>query len=126
MDLEALETSFDLVAPHGDQLMEIFYANLFPAAPSVQPLFAHTDMQRQRSMLLAALGLLRRSLRNLDAIIPSLRQMGARHVDYGAMPEHYPVVGQALIGAMQRSAAASGTPATRTRGSRPSPPSPPR
>ena len=70
----------DLVAPKGDELMEIFYADLFAAAPGVQPLFAGTDMQRQRSMLLAALGLLRRSLRNLDAILPALQQMGARHV----------------------------------------------
>ncbi|MDA0167774.1 globin domain-containing protein [Solirubrobacter taibaiensis] len=102
MDLNALETSFDLVAPKGDELMEIFYADLFAAAPAVQPLFAGTDMQRQRSMLLAALGLLRRSLRNLDAILPALQQMGARHVAYGAMPEHYPVVGQVLIGAMAK------------------------
>jgi methyl-accepting chemotaxis protein len=100
MDLVALETSFDLVAPRGDELMEIFYANLFAAAPSVEPLFAHTDMRRQRAMLLAALGLLRRSVRNLEGILPALREMGARHVAYGARPEHYPVVGAALIAAM--------------------------
>jgi hypothetical protein len=28
-DLEALETSFGLVAPHGDALMDTFYARLF-------------------------------------------------------------------------------------------------
>ena len=100
MDLDALETSFDLVAPKGDELVEIFYARLFEAAPSVEPLFAGTDMARQRAMLLSALVLLRRSLRNLDAVLPSLRDMGARHVQYGAMPEHYPVVGEVLIGAM--------------------------
>jgi hemoglobin-like flavoprotein len=100
MDLVALETSFDLIAPHGDELTEIFYANLFAAAPSVEPLFAHTDMRRQRAMLLAALGMLRRSLRNLDQVLPALREMGARHVAYGAEPEHYPVVGEVLIGAM--------------------------
>src|SRR5262249_53973301 len=104
MNLDALETSFDLVAPKGDRLMEIFYTDLFAAAPAVQPLFAGTDMQRQRAMLLAALGLLRRSLRNLDAILPALRQMGARHVAYGARPEHYPVVGEVLIGAMKKTA----------------------
>ena len=100
MDHVALETSFDLIAPRGDELMEIFYANLFAAAPAVEPLFAHADMRRQRAMLLAALGLLRRSLRNLDAVLPALRAMGARHVAYGALPEHYPVVGEALIAAM--------------------------
>ncbi len=100
MDLDALETSFDLVAPHGDELMEIFYANLFAAAPSVQPLFAHADMARQRAMLLSALVLLRNSLRDLDAVVPTLKTLGARHVAYGAEAEHYPVVGTVLIGAM--------------------------
>src|SRR4051812_11053401 len=100
MDLDALETSFDLVAPRGDELMAIFYANLFAAAPAVQPLFAGADMARQRQMLLAALVLLRQSLRDLDSVAPALRKLGARHVAYGARPAHYPVVGKVLIDAM--------------------------
>jgi hemoglobin-like flavoprotein len=100
MDLDALETSFDLVAPHGDELMDVFYSRLFEAAPAVQPLFAGTDMRRQKAMLLSALVLLRKSLRNLEAVLPTLHALGARHVAYGAQPEHYPVVGTVLIGAM--------------------------
>jgi len=100
MDLEALETSFDLVAPRGDELMDVFYARLFAAAPAVRPLFAGTDLQRQKTMLLGTLVLLRKSLRNLDAIVPKLHELGARHVRYGAQPEHYPVVGEALIASM--------------------------
>ena len=100
LDLEALETSFDLVAPRGDELMDEFYAGLFEAAPAVKPLFAHTDLKRQKTMLLGTLVLLRKSLRDLDAIVPKLRDLGARHVAYGAQPEHYPVVGEVLIRAM--------------------------
>jgi methyl-accepting chemotaxis protein len=100
LDLEALETSFDLVAPRGDELMDTFYARLFAAAPAVKPLFARTDLRRQKSMLLAALVLLRKSLRDLDAIVPKLHELGARHVAYGAQPGHYPVVGQVLIASM--------------------------
>ena len=100
LDLHALETSFDLVAPRGEELMDEFYARLFEAAPAVMPLFAATDMQNQKAMLLGALVLLRKSLRDLDAIVPTLRKLGARHVEYGASPDHYPVVGEALIGAM--------------------------
>ena len=99
LDLQALETSFDLVAPRGDELMDEFYARLFAAAPGVRPLFPD-DMQRQKTMLLGALVLLRKSLRNLDAIVPKLRELGARHVAYGARPEHYPVVGAVLIASM--------------------------
>ena len=100
LDLDALETSFDAVAPRGDELVEVFYRRLFEAAPGVMPLFAHVDMKRQRAMLLAALVLLRSALRDLDPIVPKLRAMGARHVAYGATPEAYPVVGEALIASM--------------------------
>ena len=100
LDLTALETSFDLVAPRGDELVDTFYARLFAAAPAVRPLFDGVDVQRQKTMLLGALVLLRKSLRNLDPIVPKLREMGARHVAYGAEPEHYPVVGEVLIASM--------------------------
>jgi hemoglobin-like flavoprotein len=100
LDLDALEASFDLVAPRGDELMDTSYRRLFSAAPAVRPLFATTDLRRQKTMLLAALVLLRKSLRDLDAVVPKLRELGARHVAYGAEPAHYPVVGHVLIGSM--------------------------
>src|SRR5687768_10215213 len=100
LDLPALETSFDLIAPRGDELMDRFYAGLFAAAPSVRPLFAGTDLRKQKIMLLRVLGLLRRSLRDLDPIVPILHDLGARHVAYRARAEHYPVVGEVLIASM--------------------------
>jgi methyl-accepting chemotaxis protein len=100
LDALALETSFDAIAPRGEELMDRFYARLFETAPAVRPLFAGTDMRRQKNMLLGALVLLRASVRDLDAIVPKLRQLGARHVAYGARPEHYPVVGNVLIASM--------------------------
>jgi hemoglobin-like flavoprotein len=100
LNITALETSFDHVAARGDELVDVFYRRLFAVAPSVQPLFAATDLKRQKGMLLAALVLLRRSLRDLDSVTPKLRELGARHVRYGALPEHYPVVGEVLITSM--------------------------
>jgi methyl-accepting chemotaxis protein len=107
LDLEALETSFDLIAPRGDELMDVFYARLFAAAPAVRPLFAGPALTRQKTMLLGTLVLLRKSLRNLAPIVPKLRELGARHVAYGARPEHYPVVGEALIASMAEVAGAA-------------------
>jgi hemoglobin-like flavoprotein len=100
LDLAALERSFDLVKARGDELMDTFYARLFAAAPAVTPLFAGVDLKRQKAMLLAALVLLRNGLRDFDAVVPRLRELGARHVGYGARPEHYPLVGQVLIASM--------------------------
>jgi hemoglobin-like flavoprotein len=100
LNITALEASFDHIAARGDELMDVFYERLFTVAPAVQPLFADTDLRRQKGMLLAALVLLRRSLRDLDSVTPKLREMGARHVGYGAEPEHYPVVGEVLLASM--------------------------
>jgi methyl-accepting chemotaxis protein len=100
LDVEILEESFDLVAPQGDELMRKFYDRLFEIAPGVKPLFENVDMDRQRQALLNMLIVLRESLRDLEDIVPDLEELGERHAGYGAKPEHYPFVGQALIGAM--------------------------
>jgi hemoglobin-like flavoprotein len=109
LNIEALETSFDLVAPRGDELMNVFYTRLFAAAPAVKPHFAGTDLRRQKAMLLSTLVLLRKSLRNLDAIVPTLHKLGACHVAYGAQPAHYPVVGEVLIASLAEIAGSAWT-----------------
>ena len=89
LDVEALETSFDLVAPR--RVDGRVLPRLFAAAPAVRPLFP-TDMKRQKVMLLGALVLLRKSPATSS---PWSHAAGSRraHVAYGARPEHYPVVG---------------------------------
>jgi hemoglobin-like flavoprotein len=99
LDLEALETSFDLVAPRGDELMDEFFSRLFATVPSAKPLFG-TDLRRQKAMLLALLVFVRGSLRNLDASAPTLQRIGACNAVHGARPKHYPIVGQMLIVSM--------------------------
>ena len=100
VDVDALETSFDLVAPRGDELTELFYTRLFVAAPELAPLFTDTDLEQQRAKLLATLLVLRKSLRDLDGLAAELRALGGRHVGYGARPVDYPIVAATLIGAM--------------------------
>jgi methyl-accepting chemotaxis protein len=109
LDIDTLETSFDLIAPRGDELMDEFYSRLFEAAPGVRPLFPD-DMRKQKAMLLGALVLVRNSLRDLDRLVPKLHALGARHVAYGAKPEYYPLVGSVLIDAMAVVAGAAWTP----------------
>lgn len=50
LNLNAIETSFDLVAPRGDELMDEFYSRLFAAAPTVRSLFPD-DLRPQKRML---------------------------------------------------------------------------
>lgn len=99
--VDLLEDSFDLVAPRGDELVDLFYANLFASSGEVAGLFDGVDMARQKKMLLAALVSVRKSLRDIPSLVPTLEALGARHVRYGTLPAHYRLVGAALLAALE-------------------------
>lgn len=73
-----------------------FYANLFRAEPSIAPLFPD-DMFAQSEKLWQSVVMVVESAGNLDRVVAALRDLGARHVAYGAQPEHYVLVTEVLI-----------------------------
>ena len=97
LQVELLEASFEKVKPQADEFVSSFYDNLFTMYPDAKPLFTHSNMAEQKKKLLASLVLVVENLRNPDALGGSLRGLGARHVKYGALPEHYPLVGNSLL-----------------------------
>ena len=90
LDLDALETSFDLVAPRGDELMDEFYARLFAAAPAVKPLFPDDMRQAEDACCSARSCCCASRCATSTRSCPKLRELGARHVAYGAGPSTTP------------------------------------
>ncbi|MDH5446346.1 MAG: globin domain-containing protein, partial [Gammaproteobacteria bacterium] len=101
LNISALRTSFDLLAPNGDELVARFYKTLFERYPGVKPLFSNTTPTEQKRKLLAALTLLVRNLDNVDMLAKVLTELGARHQQYGAEPAHYDAVASVLIDVMK-------------------------
>ena len=97
LNVEILEQSFEKVKPHANEFTASFYDNLFVVSPEVMPLFAKTDMVTQQKKLLNSLVLVVENLRNPDALAPVLNALGARHISYGAIPQYYEPVGEALL-----------------------------
>lgn len=93
---DLIRASFDLVAPRADELIGQFYSNLFQAAPGVRGLFPN-DMTAQKKHLAAAVGLVVKHADDLTALDDALGAMGRRHVEYGAVEAHYPVVRDVLL-----------------------------
>lgn len=88
--------SFALVAPIAPQAAALFYDNLFAADPNLRRLFQGNMAQqgdRLMNMIAAAVELLEEP----DALLPALRKLGTRHVNYGVRDEHYATVGAALL-----------------------------
>ena len=97
LNVELLEQSFDRVKPQANEFVASFYDNLFTAHPEAKPLFETTNMEAQKKKLLDSLVLVVENLRQPNVLDEALRGLGARHVRYGALPEHYPLVGEALL-----------------------------
>ncbi|MFM9957000.1 MAG: globin domain-containing protein [Phycisphaerales bacterium] len=98
--VERIRSSFAVVAPRVAELMETFNTLLFERYPQVRPLFP-PDMTGQKQHLTAAVALVVKHADNLAALEPALMEMGARHVRYGARPEHYPLVGATMLDALE-------------------------
>jgi hemoglobin-like flavoprotein len=104
-----VQDSFAKVAPISDQAAIIFYDRLFDVAPTVRALFP-SDMTEQRRKLMTMLAVVVGGLSNLESILPAASALATRHVGYGAKPEHYPVVGAALLWTLEKGLGDAWTP----------------
>lgn len=89
--------SFDLLRPLPRGAGRDFYETLFALDPSLRRLFS-ADIENQGTMFVVALGL---ALKGLDdegaAADEALRELGRRHVLYGAKAAHYDAFREALL-----------------------------
>ena len=99
--VKLVQQSFAKVAPISETAAVLFYDRLFEIAPSVVPMFP-ADMKEQRKKLMATLAVVVGGLSNLDSVLPAASALAKRHVSYGAKPEHYPVVGAALLWTLEK------------------------
>ncbi|MBE9011297.1 flavohemoprotein, partial [Pseudanabaenaceae cyanobacterium LEGE 13415] len=72
-----------------------------------------TPMNEQGKKLFASLVLVINSLRQPDALNGALTGLGTRHVQYGVLPEHYPMVGNTLLKTLESFLGTDWTPQTK-------------
>jgi hemoglobin-like flavoprotein len=107
--VKLVQQSFSQVAPISDQAAVLFYDRLFEVAPQVKSMFP-TDLTEQRKKLMATLAVVVNGLSDLPSILPAASALAKRHVAYGAKPEHYPVVGAALLWTLEKGLGSGWTP----------------
>jgi len=107
-----VQNSFKAVLLISDQAGALFYGRLFEIAPGVRSLFTGS-MEEQARKLMLTLATVVKGLDRMDTIMPALQALAVRHVKYGALPEHYPVVGEALIWTLEQGLGEAFTPEIR-------------
>ncbi|MFG2723987.1 globin domain-containing protein [Streptomyces canus] len=89
------------VAPVAEKVASYFYALLFVRHPDLRPLFP-AAMDAQRDRLLRALLTAAEHMDNTPVLVEYLQNLGRGHRKYGTRAEHYPAVGECLIGALSK------------------------
>jgi hemoglobin-like flavoprotein len=110
LDVETLERSFEAVQAVDRDFAGAFYTNLLGNYPEIKPLFANTRMDEQGNHLFDSLKFVVANLRKGEVLEKTLKGLGTRHVKYGVLPQHYPLVGESLLTTMASFAGDAWTP----------------
>jgi hemoglobin-like flavoprotein len=100
-EIALVQKSFAEVKPISVQAAALFYSRLFEIAPAVKPLFKG-DMAEQGQKLMGTLAYVVEGLADLPSLLPAASALAKRHVVYGAKPEHYGPVGEALLWTLEQ------------------------
>lgn len=97
--LAELQQSYVLVEANQDAIAKALFDRLFKAAPHVKPLFKG-DLRAQGRKLIAAFGDAIASFDDLATLAATARGLGIRHKGYGVEADHYDVLAEVLIAAL--------------------------
>jgi len=107
--IQMIQSTWIQVVPIADTAAGLFYGKLFELDPAVKPLFKG-DMTEQGRKLMKTIGVVVNSLTRLEEILPTVQDLGKRHVAYGVEPRHYDTVGAALLWTLEQGLGPAFTP----------------
>lgn len=98
--IKLVQKTFEKVRPISEAVAELFYNRLFELNPSFKSLFKG-DMKTQSKMFMQIIDYAVTGLDKLDTILPTIQDLGKRHVGYGVKEEYYETVGEALLSTLE-------------------------
>lgn len=101
--IEIIKSTVPVLKTHGVEITTTFYKNMFEKNPEIKPLF---NMDRQASgeqpkALAMSILASAQNIDNLQAIMPLVNKIAERHCNSNVKPEHYPIIGMHLLGAIK-------------------------
>ena len=98
---ELVRTTFSKLAVMPEVAGALFYERLFALNPTFRPLFKN-DMRIQGVKLMTMLALIVYSSPEQGQVVPSIRDLAARHVDYGVKLPDYDALQKALLWTLEQ------------------------
>lgn len=98
-----IDASVPVLREHGITITTAFYHNLFVEYPELKNLFNMGNQAQgtQQQSLAAAVFAYAANISNPEVLTPVISRIVHKHVSLGILPEHYPIVGRHLLGAIK-------------------------
>ena len=99
--IDLIRDSFHRLDPDVETASELLYQRLFEITPELRSMF-RSDMAGQGMQFMSTLGVILQHLDDPQALRPHLEHLAQGHAAYGVKPEHFRLMGQALIWTMRK------------------------
>ncbi|WP_210133971.1 MULTISPECIES: globin domain-containing protein [unclassified Staphylococcus] len=102
-DKDIIQQTVPLLQEKGVDITSIFYPKMFKAHPELLNMFNQTNQKRgmQSTALAQAVLAAAANIDNLGVIKPAIMPVAHKHCALQVYPEHYPIVGENLLKAIQ-------------------------
>ncbi|GIN63266.1 flavohemoprotein [Robertmurraya siralis] len=109
--IDIIKFTVPVLEVHGVEITTVFYKNLFNEHPELLNIFNHANQNqgRQQTALANAVLAAAQYIDRLEVISPVVRQIAEKHRSLGVKPEHYPIVGEHLLRAIEEVLSAAAT-----------------
>ncbi|MDR5857715.1 NO-inducible flavohemoprotein [Caballeronia sp. LZ062] len=100
---DIVKATAPVLAEHGLPIIKRFYIRLFDAHPELKNVFnmAHQEQGEQQTALARAVYAYAENIEHPESLAAVLRNISNKHASLDVRPEHYPIVGEHLLGAIK-------------------------
>jgi hemoglobin-like flavoprotein len=95
-EVEIVRSDWEKVELIADQAAELLYTRLFTLDPGLRVLFP-LDLEEQKGKVIRMLGSAIYGLSDPEVLLPILRRLGRKHVDFGVRHHDYATLAEALL-----------------------------
>ena len=102
--IEVVKSTVPVLKEHGVEITTTFYNNMFAKHPKIKNMFdmgKQTSGQQPKALAMMVLTAAQ-NIDNLESLLPAVKKVGAVHVAANVKPEHYPIIGENLLGAIKQ------------------------
>lgn len=102
--MEIIKATVPVLEEHGTAITKVFYKNMFIEHPELLDIFNETNQKlgRQQNALASTVLAAAKHIEHLAVLLPQVTGISHKHRALQILPEHYPIVGKHLIGAIKQ------------------------